>query len=146
MNSTWNSSIECNQSMNGNAVYTNKWRIACKNAILIMAKVRWSRELNALQPKKTHANRKITRKLRKYLHEFDNICAANTLNPTKKKNAIQKQKHAANIYNTTKHRNVLQIAHCRHPHCYNLKILTSIQKKVRSFWMVAFDPLLAVPI
>ncbi len=36
--------------------------------------LQWPRELNALQLKKTHANRKSTSKLIKHLHHFDSTC------------------------------------------------------------------------
>ena len=38
--------------------------------------LRWLWELNALQHKKTHANRQNTTKLRKHFNQFDNTCAA----------------------------------------------------------------------
>ncbi len=86
--------------------------------------LRWLRELNGLQLKKTDANRKSTSKLRKHLHQFDNKCAVNTQNTEKLcKLTIQPntemhckylqhnqiQKCTANTYNTTKYRNLLQI-------------------------------------
>ncbi len=55
----------------------------------VRAKVKWPRELNVLQLKKTNANRKSTSKLREHLHQFDNTCAANTHNTTKYRNALQ---------------------------------------------------------
>jgi len=47
------------------------------------------KRLNVLQLKKTHANSKNTSKLSKHLHQFDNICAANTQNATKYRHTVQ---------------------------------------------------------
>ncbi len=89
--------------------------------------VRCPRELNALQLQKTHANRKSTSKLRKYL-QFDSTCAANTHNTTKYRNALQNTNKCkynnvvqiftirpntetrCNTHNTTKNKNALQVA------------------------------------
>ncbi len=49
--------------------------------------LRWPRELNVLQLRETHINRKNTSKLRKY-HQFDNTCAANTHNATTCRNTL----------------------------------------------------------
>ncbi len=68
----------------------------------VRAKVKWPRELNVLQLKKTNANRKSTSKLREHLHQFDNTCAANTHN--------QIQKCTANTHSATKFKTALRAA------------------------------------